>query len=56
MQFVGSHVIRPTGIVVDPDLADGHRTGVVVDDSADATMNLMHACLVESWIFAFGAQ
>ncbi|COW18380.1 Uncharacterised protein [Mycobacterium tuberculosis] len=48
MQFVGPQILRPAGVVVYPHLADGYRSGVLVDHRADVAVNRVHIRVVEA--------
>ena len=47
MQLVGAEVLRESLVVVDPDLADVRGTGVVVDDRADLSVDVVDRVVVE---------
>ena len=47
VQLVGPQVLRELLVVVNPDLADGDRVGIVVEHRADAAVDVVHAVVVE---------
>ena len=47
VELVWAHVFGESGVVLHPDLADGHRIGVVVEYPADQAVDVVHTVVVE---------
>jgi len=55
VQLVRTQVLGEVRILEHPDLADGHRVGVIIEHRADAAVDPVHAVMVEARIvFAQG--
>ncbi|SKZ34891.1 Uncharacterised protein [Mycobacteroides abscessus subsp. abscessus] len=56
MQLVGPDVFGKAGVVVDPDLADGHHIAVLVEHLADLSVVLVYTLVVEAWVLVGDMQ
>lgn len=56
VQLVGPDVFGKAGVVVDPDLADGHHIAVLVEHLADLSVVLVYTLVVEAWVLVGDMQ